>query len=284
MATPPPLPPSVPPQPPSVPPPLPPAAPAKGGNRTLIIVLCVVGGLLLLFGGCVTACGYYAASKARAYAKSAEKNPQFAALSLAAAVNPEIQVVSENEATGVLTLRNKKTGEVVKIDTSKYTAENLSSAFQHMAKESQVQSGRTLSDQEATNGENTAESSAEESISPARAAALAVNAKKFPSYLPVYPGARTTQAQLNSFGGATQLSYVFTTGDAPEVVTDFYEKRFTGAGFTVLSRQNGTDDNGATSAMSLQHAEPPTVVATFNAEIDHGKTKVTIVSTSVPAK
>ena len=118
-----------------IPPPLAaPAAPAKSGNRTLIVVLCILGGLLLLVGGCVTTCVYYGAKKAKEYAQTAEKNPAYATISLLASLSPDVDVVSKDAASGKITLRNKKSGETLTLDTHEYTPENIGRALEDFAR------------------------------------------------------------------------------------------------------------------------------------------------------
>lgn len=279
MATPPP-----PPVPPPLPPPLPPPIPAaKGGNNTLVIILCVLGGLVLLAGGCVAACTYFVSKKAHAYAAEAQRNPRLAAISLAASLHPDIQIVSKNENTGQITLRNKKTGEVVKLDLNDYSSENISRKLDQFAQgmRSESQSSAQSNPPAETPA---AEASSEPKISPARAAALAVATGKLPDFLPAYRGGTTTQAVTNTYGNATIINYEFLTPDAPETVADFYEKTLTAGGFAVLGRQNSSDDNGATVMLSLQHAQPPVAVVSLNAGIKHGRTAVAIVSTANAAK
>jgi len=114
--------------------PVAPPAPAKSGNRTLIVVLCILGGLLLLIGGCVTTCVYYGAKKAKEYAQTAEKNPAYATVSLLASLSPDVDVVSKDAVSGKITLRNKKSGESITLDTHDYTPENIGRALEEFAR------------------------------------------------------------------------------------------------------------------------------------------------------
>ncbi len=110
-----------PPPPPQPPPPPPPPPPAKGNNRALIIVLSIIGVIVLIIGGCTVTCAYFAhkaSKKIGEYSREASKNPAMAAISMAVAFNPNVEVVSKDESTGKITLRNKKTGEVVTLDTT----------------------------------------------------------------------------------------------------------------------------------------------------------------------
>lgn len=282
MAQPPP-PPATPPPPPP-PPAAPPPTPATGSNRTLIIVLCIIGGILVLIGGCVATCtyfGYKASKRMKSYTQEAQKNPKLAAISLAASFQPDIQIVSKDEAAGKITLRNKKTGEVVTLDTNDLSSGNMSKALEQFAKGMKPPAGsaHTVA-REPESAPSAAEPPPEEKpaearISPARAAAHAAVMKKFPDFIPTYRGARTLDTTINAFAGNTVGNYSFATSDPPEAVADFYEKKFTAAGFTILTKQNGSNDNGPTTAMVAQRADPQTTIS-FQAEIDNGQSRVVI--------
>jgi hypothetical protein len=281
---------------PPPPPPPPPAAAAaipapSGGSRTVLIVLCVLGGLFLLIGGCVGACSYYAAKKAKAYAASASKNPQFAAVALAASVHPDIQVVSKNEDAGQITLRNKKTGEVVKLDLNAYSAENIGRTMEQFARGlkpavaeasgaapvsadvasaepvPEVASARPVADEPAND-------SGREKISPARIAAMEGMLRKFPAYVEKYPRSETVEVTLNSFGGFSTGSYSFFSSDKPDAIVEHYEKKITAAGFAVLSKNSDTNDYGSTSTLISQSGEGGTFSIT--AESEKGGVRTTV--------
>jgi hypothetical protein len=262
-------------------------------------VLCVIGAIILIIGGCVTTCALVVRKKAMDYSRVAQKNPAYAALSLAAAVNPDVQVVSEDESTGRITLRNKKTGEKVTINTNDFTPENIGKALDQVSKGVKpVVQAEELNEKPAGTAvapvagkSATGQSKAEEAeavpapakelkVSPAHAAAQAATLKKFPDFIPVYSGGKTLESTFNSIGGATVGNYTFTTSDEPDVVADFYEKKFTDAGLSILTKNSGSNDNGATVMMMANRADPQATV-TFNAEVDGGKTHVTVGFTRV---
>jgi hypothetical protein len=107
--------------------------------------------------------------------------------------------------------------------------------------------------------------------------------KKFPDFVPIYKAGKTLESGLNSFGGNTIGNYTFTTSDEPDVVADFYEKRFTEAGLTVVTKNSGSNDNGVTVTMMANRADPPATV-TFSAEVDGGKTRVVVGFTRIGDK
>ncbi|HUL53231.1 MAG TPA: hypothetical protein VLT83_07475 [Opitutaceae bacterium] len=220
--------------------------------------------------------------RAKQYSEEAQRNPQLAAISLAASLHPDIEIVSKDEAAGKITLRNKKTGQVVTLDTNDLSSGNMSRALERFSKGLTPMPGASATvaretppaptEAEAAPAE---EKPAEPSISPARAAAQTAVMKKFPDFIPSYGGAKTLDSTINSFAGNTVGSYRFETSDSPETVADFYEKKFTAAGLTVLTRQNGSNNNGATAALIAQHAGSQTTVS-FQAEVENGKTQGTI--------
>jgi hypothetical protein len=279
MTTPPPPPPSAPPP----PPPPPPAAPVKGSNRTLIIVLCILGGLFLIIGGCMATCTYFVHKKATEYSADVKKDPQLATVNMIASVTPNLQVVSKDAAARKITIRNKKTGEVVTLDLNNLSSDNMEKAVQQFAKGQKVS---TPAQSDSETSEPAAASAmteelpapakpAPESISPARASAFAAALKRFPAFIPAYRGGKTLEASLGEIAGNTMGTYVFTTGDPVETVADFYEKALTDGGFTIASRESGTDENGATTSILAQHTDPQMMVS-IAVKIEKGKTHVDI--------
>lgn len=251
----------------STPPPPPNGQPAKSGSKILVIILCIVLGFFVLVGGCVAACVYYAAKKTKEYSAAAEKNPQLAAVTLIATMTPDIQIVSKDERTGTITLRNKKSGEVTTIDTSQYTTENIGKAVEQFSKGLAVPSP-TSQNTSSSNSTSSTKAEREEAIenregdepaekpSTAQAAALNNTLKKFPSAVTAYPGSTTVEATLNSFGGIVAGSYGFTTKDSTEKVVSYYEEKLKSAGYTIATKSSDTNQYGQVTQMVAVHADP----------------------------
>jgi hypothetical protein len=247
----------------------------------VIIVLCVIGGLLLLIGGCVATCTVVVARKAKAYGADASQHPELTALSLAAAVHPGIEVVSKDKAADTITLRNKKTGETVTLDLNDLSTEKATQSMERFARG--IQGARASAAATTPAAESDEEdapaarssSPAAAAVSSARAAAQAATLKKFPSFVPTYRGGQTMEASINSFGALSIGSYTFSTTDAPNVVAEFYEKKLSGLGFTVLTNASGSNDDGATASLIMQRPDPQAAV-TVSAEAADSKTHVTV--------
>lgn len=237
-----------------------------------MIILCIVVGFFVLVSGCVAACVYYAAKKTKEYSASAQKNPQLAAVSLLATVAPDIQIVSKDENAGTITLRNKKTGEVIKLDTTQYSTERLTKAVEQFSKglkvpiaapdndsanasETASASNPSKAEPDGANGNKEDEEPAEQ-ISPAQSAALNNTLKKFPAIVTPYSGGTTTEATLNSFGGIVAGTYAFNTSDSPEKVVDFYEGKLKSAGYTIVTKTSDTNEHGQVAQLVAMHSEP----------------------------
>ena len=251
-------------QPPPPAPAPPPAAPAKKSN-TLVIVLCVVLGLMVIFiGGCFATC-VYVGKKAKAYAKESEKNPKISALAMAAAFAPGIEVVSKDLDAGTIVLRNKKTGETVKIDSASFSQDKIAEVLQKVA---EGKGAATTTRQEATTTATTATE---------QPAAQAANLKKFPADFPLYTGggAKTIEASQQTFAGMSSSQQIFTTNDSPSDVADFFGKKLTAAGYVLQASDNTADDHGPT-ATGVYQKDGMNMTFNLNAHIEDGKTHVEV--------
>lgn len=260
------------------PPATPPAAPApaKSGSRTLLIILCVLGGILLLIGGCAVGCTYLVGKKAQEYAKISEKNPAYATLTVLAAIAPDVEVLSKNPDTGLIKLRNKKTGEEVSLDTTQFNERNITEALERFAagKGVPVKLSQPATTTPAAGPSEETEPSA--IITPQRAAALAANLQAFPSLLPPYPGATTREAKTATALGLHTFEYEAVTPDTPAQVLAFYEKKFSAAGLTVAGKSSDTTDTGAALKLSVTSTDPVGALEVEAAAGNNGETLVTV--------
>ena len=254
-------------------------APAKKSN-TLIIVLCVVFGvLLLILASCVGTC-IYVGKKAKAYARESEKNPQISALALAATIAPGIEVVSKDLDAGTIVLKNTKTGEIVKLDARNFSQDRIASVIERISQGKSV-NGAVRSDSTASAEESKAapsdtgstESSSPAIVSVAQSTAQESTLKTFRSDFPIYTGGGviTLEASQNGLGGMSTSQHVFETNDSPEKVADFFVKKLTSDGYTVLASENSSNSNGPKLSRVLQKGGMgATVILEVRAE--NGKT------------
>jgi hypothetical protein len=253
---------------------------AKSGNRTLIVVLCVLLGFFVLIGGCVSTCTYLAAKKAREYAKTAERNPEFAAVSLAASLNPELQVISKDETAGAITVKNKKTGEVITLDLTAYSAEKLGQALEQFSRGLPAAPAsaavRPTRARTAARVEDASGSTGDESHpGEVEGSALSDALKKLPSFIEPYAGARVIGASQSQVNATVLGNYVFVTSDAPEKVADFYERTLKAKGFAVAYRSMDTTRDGSTATLVATREQPASSVS-ISAEGKKGEAHVTL--------
>jgi uncharacterized protein YfiM (DUF2279 family) len=163
-------------------------------------------GFLALAGMCAAGGMWF-----RNQAAKFEQNPAVAAAELAVRANPELELVESDTEKGTITVRNKKTGEVVTwnaadIESGKWTVE-------------------------------TDEGTATFGGGPGGPANL-------PSWVPTYPNG-TVQGTFDSTSPeGRSAAFTVTTSDPIAAVLEFYESQLEGAG---LSVQKSTFDSAGTS-------------------------------------
>ncbi len=199
-----------------------PAAPAPQKKTSpLVWILVGCGGLVVVICIVFLIGGYFVAHKIKGYAETAKKNPAMAAAKIAVAVNPDLEVVSEDDDKGELTIRNKKTGEEITMNAQDIKQGRLK--FKNEKGEEVTFEG---------SGEHGKEGFRIKSDKGSMTFGTGA-AEKAPSWVPLYPGgtAMASASEKTSSGVAGHLS--FQTPDAVDKVTSFYDQQLKGAGFTV---------------------------------------------------
>jgi hypothetical protein len=171
------------------------AAPVKKKTSPLVWILVGVLGLFVLGGLALVAVGGY-------FAHKVGKNPAVAAARMMAMANPDVEVLEADEDTGVLTLRDKKTGKTITMNAA------------------DIQKGKlTFSDGET--GEKVS---------------IGGDTANLPPWVPKYPGSKPGPVvAIASSGGSVTLL----TNDSVDRVLDYYEKELKSAGFEVTRQELG---------------------------------------------
>jgi hypothetical protein len=250
-----------PPQPVPPPPGAPPQTPAKKGMGPLGWILIGCGGLIvvggLIFGGLMMAGGYFLKNKAAEF----EKNPAFAAAKLAVQVNPDLEIVSTDEAHATLTVKNKKTGEV-----ATFNAEDAKNGhFVFKSKE----------------GTATFDASGKEGVmkvttDKGETATFGAGApQNLPSWLPVYPGG-TVQGTFDTTNAeGRSAAFTVTSTDPADKVLDYYESQLKSAGLkvdkTTMSSNNQTSGGTLTAKSDDEKRQASVIIGSAN-----GQTSATI--------
>ena len=189
------------------------------------ISLIVVGALT--FGGL----SWFAKKKIDQFAG----NPTFNAAKLAVQVNPDLELVSADEKTNTLTIKNKKTGEVMTI-----SAEDAKEGRWTV----ETKEGKTVFDGSAKEGTLTVTNDKGEV-----ATWGAGTVKDVPSWVPSYPGASVQGTFDSTTNEARSAAFTVTTKDSVEQVLSYYEEQFKNAGFKADKTSYST--NGATAGGSV---------------------------------
>ena len=196
-----------PPQPAMAAAPVPGAVPVKRKTSPLVWVLVIILGLFVLGGIVTVGAGMFFLHKARQAGLDPDliqRNPGLAVGKMLAAVNPDVEVLSTDEGTGRITVRDKKTGKVVTMtfDDAKRGKFSFSA---------QGDDGKTASLE------------------------IGAGADKLPSWVPTYPGAKVegTFAMTGDSGEGNGGSFGFSTSDTPEKVMSFYQDQLKELGIGV---------------------------------------------------
>ena len=271
---------------------IPPPAAAKGSNKTIIIVLIILGVILLLFGACAVSC-FVIGKKAQSALTKYEKHPEMAGIAMAAKMHPDLQVVSEDADAGIITIRSKETGEVVKFDMAKIRSGEYEQVLEQLVAGKKVKQPApapveppTAEPAEPASEPETPAPAVTKPVEPkvtaAKANAMDASLKKFPAYAPAYPGAKTLQAKTTTLAFGTVGEYEATTTDTPQKVIEYYAERFRAAGVQVIGQSEDANDFGPTAELSGVTGESGGTVAVKAESEEGGKVRVRVDYTLLP--
>ena len=239
--------------PPSAPVAQPPAAPKKTSPLVWIVAGC--GGIIVIGTVLFAVAGYWGVHKLKGFAESAKKNPAVFAAKLAVAANPELEIVSSDDAAGTVTIRNKKTGEEITMNAADIKNGRLK--FSNEKGEEVTFQG---------NGEKGKEGLKISS----KTGSLTVGGEgeALPVWVPPYPGAKTTASMREKTEDGFKGTLAFSTADPPAKVLERYEAALKGAG--LVAEQTG--GAGSLKAATADGARTVEVVAMAVG----GQTQVTV--------
>lgn len=198
-----------------------PAPPGPRKTSPIVWILLIVGGLFLLVVLGVVGTGMFFLHKARQAGLDPEllrSNPGLAISKLAAASNPDIQVLDTNDREGTITVRDRKTGKVSKLTFDQVKNGQFSLRVQEDGKDSSLNFGTTA-------------------------------AAKLPSWVPAYPGAdmKGGFSARSSGENGDAGNVTFTTTDSADAVRSFYENKARDANMEIKS----TASFGTTTVLTL---------------------------------
>ena len=219
------------------------AVPVMRKTSPLVWVLVIVLGLFVLGGIATVGAGLFFVHRARQAGFDAGligRNPGLAISRMIAAANPDVEVLSTDEGSGKITMRDKKTGKVVTMSFD----DARKGKFSFTA---QGDDGKTASLE------------------------IGAGADKLPSWVPAYPGANVAGSFAikgdSSEGNGGNFS--FNTPDAPSKVMSFYQDKCKELGIkvkmTTTTNQGGVisaadDDNSRTLLVAVGSGSSGTTV------------------------
>jgi hypothetical protein len=214
---------------PSVPP-----APKKGMSTGIKVLLgCLLAALLVGLGTCA-AC-YWGAKKLgkgfQDYAEKIEKDPDAAvydAFLWTLKANPEVEVVSSDEATKTITIREKKSGKETTL-----TIEDIREGRISFEQDGKVTTMDFEAEGEA--GAVTVTSGGDKAVFGTGAAA------SVPDWIPSYPGGRVDNVGSIEAGGEKSGTFAVHSGDDVATVATFFQEQLEGAGFQIEKASMNVD-------------------------------------------
>lgn len=171
----------------------------------------------------------------------AQKKPELAAVKMMVSANPDLEIVSMDESSGVIWIRNKKTGESLTVNME--DVKNGKIVFTD-------DRNRKVEIQSRGEGDNAAVSIRSDQGTMEMGAGASI---RLPTWLPVYPGAEPAGAAAFSEENGKSGSCAFKSNDSAEQVGAFYEKALRSEGFDV--RKNAFSGPAQASMVILEASD-----------------------------
>jgi hypothetical protein len=259
---------NVPPTPPQAAPAPPPSAQPAKKTSPWVWVAAGCGGLLVVSLVVVLVVAFFVRGKVKDFAKDAEANPALAAARMVVRLNPELEEVSSDVKQGTITIRNRKTGEVVTFDASEVEQGRISFTGDKEGESFKVEFGG-----EGERGRLRVESS-EGTMEWGTG-----DGQEIPRWVPTYPGVTPQGVFSSRTGDEASGAYTFNTADGVDAVLSRFQRELEGAGFEVSTstfQQGGRMAGGTLSASS---ADDRRSVHLMMGVDDDRKTQVTVTYT-----
>ncbi len=207
---------NVPPMPPV--PPVPPAAGLPAPKKVSPVVWILGGCAVLVFLGVLAASlgGFLFVHKLKQ--AGFDKHPEVAIVKMMVAANPNAELVNIDEDRGIVTVRDRRTGQTVTLNF-----EDIKKG--KMSLESEGKKVELEGHGQGDTGSFTVKSDQ-------GTAKFGVGAVQMPAWLPAYAGANVQGFSTQNAGG-TGGTFTFKSNDAPDKVIAFYKDALGKAGLTV---------------------------------------------------
>jgi hypothetical protein len=235
------------------------SVPAKKGMSVWAWLAIGCVGILVVCGIAVGGFVWWGAHKVKAMAADMQAHPDVAAVKMIVAMNPDLEMVSTDEANGKVTIHNKKTNETVTLDMADVKNGNISFTG------ADGKQGSMTFDQSAGKVEVKGADGSTASFGGGAAT-------KLPDWVPAYPGGTAEGVYSGEDANQATGSFGLTTSDSVTQVFSFYKQELSNAGFKV--NESHYSANGSDGGMVTGESADGKRTVTFTVATDSGKTRV----------
>ncbi len=235
----------------------------KKGMGPLAWIAIGCGGIIIIGFLIFTVGGIWVAHKAKGVAEEFQKNPAMASARLVVKMNPDLELVKENDKDQTLTIRDKQTGKVGTFNLKDIKEGKFS--FTNDKGETTTVNGNG-----GGGGLTVTGNGGKTKFSMGSAQGM----KEVPGWVPVYSNGKSTSLFNSASEGKVSGAFSVETSDAVDTVADYYENSLKKAGFKV-SRQTISTDSGQTVMLSGQSSDSSkSVTATITRDGDTTKAEI----------
>jgi len=217
-----------------------PPVPAKGGSSVLPKILLGCLGLVVLIGLLISVAVWWGARKIGL--TDARRNPAAFAAKLVVAGNKDLEIVDQDDSRQTVTIRDRKTGEVVTMNAGDLQKGKLEFSNAKGEKVTFDAGDKDKGGLTVTSKEGTTKIGAGAAGEP------------LPSWVPAYPGAKPTGVMSTKTAGGLDGLVTFSTADPGEKVLDFYQSDLKAKGFNV-ERNEVKSDNASMGSLTAKLAD-----------------------------
>ena len=213
------------------------------------------GALMILVAIAMMIGGYFVANKAKDAIAEFEENPAGTIARGIIKASPDLEEVSSDDEAGTITIRNKKTGELITVNYDEITDERLSFTTDEgeiIFDASEVEESGTI---KVTDEEGGVVFATGEAVS-----------DDVPDWVPIYPGGEPTNRHGMVTGDRITGGFEIETSASVEDVIRFYQEALEKAGFEVKVNSYTQAENQGGMVNGDNDAEDRNVVAIIHSE------------------
>ncbi len=238
-------------------------APERKGLHPLAWVGIGCGVILVIVVIAMLIGGFFLARTVKNVAEDFEDNPGLATARLVVKASPELEEVETDEAAGTMTIRNKKTGELITVNFD----DIKEGRFSWTADGEEV----TVDVSDAESGTVKIESSDGDGFQLTTGDAVD---EEIPDWVPVYPGTEPKNRGSMKTDEMVSGNYTTTTDDGVDEVLEYFQETLKSAGYDVSINTFSSDDTGGGMINGSLGSEGKSVVVVVGS--DDGATGITV--------